>query len=155
MTDRYINVKVAELLGWKHTGTQRDFHGADWKYLGKHPKSKRIRVMPNYCNDLNACAEFEAGMSFMDLCYYANWIQEDSMLHIVGYTPSDYRRDLNGLGKLIGATARQRCLAFIAVKTRPTKLNASQSEGYAATREALDKDIERMISENKNKPPTN
>ena len=117
MTDRYINVKVAELLGWKHTGTQRDFHGADWKYLGKHPKSKRIRVMPNYCNDLNACAEFEAGMTDVEIGYYAASIQKISMLTLVGYISMNESRDLHKLGKLIRATARQRCLAFIAVRT--------------------------------------
>ena len=140
MTDEEINLKVAELCGElpmyaveKGAGNyyRTGGHGytSEIERAGRYTQEEGarelcrgeiMRLVPipakNYCNDLNACAEFEAGMSFMDLGYYANWIQEDSMLYIVGYTAGDYRRDLNGLGKLIGATARQRCLAFIGTK---------------------------------------
>ena len=100
LTDKELRIKVAELLGWKNIRV-------DWDYFDYQDDTGLVATneigytlpLPDYPQDLNACADMEK-----------------SLIHTPDEsTWSEYREHLVGmLGKEWGfATARQRCEAFI------------------------------------------
>lgn len=95
LTNEEIRIKVAEAHG-----TMRWSYALPTKCIGAS--------VPNYPEDLNACAEFEATLTDDELWEYSKLLM-------------DYRQAANGFPlasrsevlKLQKATARQRCIAFI------------------------------------------
>ena len=102
MTDEQMRIKIAEAMGWtRHhmRPSETERHQKKWRYLSD---------LPDYLNDLNACAEFEATLTDDELWEYSKLLM-------------DYRQAANGFPlawksevlKLQKATARQRCIAFL------------------------------------------
>ena len=85
MTDQEINIKIAELCGWKQQTICTDMQGIPW------PSDP-----PNYAADLNACHEFEEGLTAEQWCEY------DKLLPL--HDPQKSH-----------CTSRQRCEAFLRV----------------------------------------
>lgn len=105
MTDEQMRIKIAEACGWKHhhmRPSETERHQKKWYYLSD---------LPDYLNDLNACAEFEATLTDDELWEYSKLLM-------------DYRQAANGFPlasrsevlKLQKATVRQRCIAFLKTK---------------------------------------
>lgn len=95
MTDEEINIKIAELCGWKIF--------SHWHNLWAPPR----RVVeyecdacpiPSYTKDLNACHEFEKTLTHIN-----DWMLYDKAL-------AETTEGFN-----FHATARQRCEAFLRV----------------------------------------
>jgi hypothetical protein len=80
-----LRIKVAELCGLRVGSTGFDQHS---------------RQIPDYPNDLNACAEFKKTMTPDQRYRYCNILSNEC-----GTGATDYH---------IFATAEQRCLAFVA-----------------------------------------
>lgn len=104
-TDDEINKAVAEALGWTDCGRAS---GILQRPDGSHD------YPPNFCNDLNACAEMEATLSY---CQQMNFV--DALLAIINHEPNydiddDFCSD-DGWS-LAAATARQRTEAFLRTK---------------------------------------
>lgn len=101
MTDQEINIKVAELCGWKPQTICTDKQGNPW------PSDP-----PNYVADLNACHEFAAWLDTEQQIQFAEELQ-----FIVLENP--YRAWWNPTAmevfQIADATARQRCEAFLRV----------------------------------------
>lgn len=113
-----LRIRVAELCGWTHL---RVFSGYLWGYFGHNPNwsagclGDTLNV-PDYPNDLNACAKFEKGLS-----------KEQKEV----YTCNLYRVVVNSNGRrhfpisawmafwLLSATSEQRCRAFVATMDHP------------------------------------
>lgn len=99
-----LRVKVGELLGWtpaKSTGFV--VHG--WK----SPDGKQfctLGQLPNWPKDLNACAEFEKGLTENQ--------RYDYIALVLGKSWGDVWTSADAFN-LCHATAEQRCRAFIAV----------------------------------------
>lgn len=92
MTDEQINIKIAELCGWKPQTLCTDYDGNPW------PDSP-----PNYAADLNACHEFERTLLTAD-SFCGHWEEYSNRLVA-----------LLGCTDIFHATARQRCEAFLRV----------------------------------------
>ena len=100
MTPEKQRIAIAEACGW--TDIERRDCGADksdFDWSGRPISSDNPwNRLPNYLNDLNACAEFERNLqAFTELYYTVNLI----------YILCDDRFEL------ITATATQRCEAFL------------------------------------------
>lgn len=96
-----LRVRVAELCGW--TGVQ--------VYNGHVYGSRGLAVqMPirNYCNDLNACAEFEKTLTIEQRRYYVH-----HLMRLNGNLPSNHVYP-EEIYDIITATAEQRAIAFVA-----------------------------------------
>lgn len=117
MTDEQtaLRVKVAELCGENVAadagflrGSYRVFRfktGVEWRAEGEEPWN----WTPDFPNDLNACAEFEKGLSEDQQLAYT---KELSMLTRNGW--AIFGNHIMTLFPLLHATAEQRCRAFIA-----------------------------------------
>lgn len=90
LTNEQVRVIIATRLGWTEV---QIFPGVGVK--GRDPKTGTPEHVPNYPQDLNACAEMEATLE------QPEWIEYDALL--------DY---INMMRKA-SATARQRCDAFL------------------------------------------
>lgn len=112
MTDEEIIIKIAETMGWKDLENE-DFseYGVPcFMLMGSNNTGTRL-MPPDYLNDLNACAEFEATLTDDELWEYSKLLM-------------DYRQAANGFPlasrsevlKLQKATARQRAEAFLKTK---------------------------------------
>lgn len=111
MTDIEMRIAIAGACGWKQTHIMQ--MGPKGKYVRTYRKGrgKLHQKLPNYLNDLNACAEFEATLTDDELWEYSKLLM-------------DYRQAANGFPmasrsevlKLQKATARQRCIAFLKTK---------------------------------------
>ena len=103
LTDEEIRIKVAKSIGWvdiwkRQCGHNLGAPGAfDW--VGREKPGGAEYVLPNYPEDLNACAEFEKTLTNEEL-----W-QIDAIL----FNLPDCRAPFV-------ATARQRCLAYLKTK---------------------------------------
>jgi len=115
-TNTDLRIYVAELLEW--TEIQNGFHCTSGKYLlnattdiygvipadkGKHEDDQSFIPLPNYPNDLNACALFERGLSIhLRRTYYE---------YLIELTQAN--RSAENWWTCATATARQRCIAFV------------------------------------------
>lgn len=117
MSDNQIRIAIAEVLGWKFSDTVDRFgnrfyeRGDQWRRVGDYPNT--YEPLPDYLNDLNACAEFERTLSEGEITDYGIEVfrimnQTDRSIASVDGDPL--------WGKLIQATARQRCEAFLRTK---------------------------------------
>lgn len=97
MTNEEIRIKVAEAMGWEVISdtlcnVKPDKNG--------DPEIEPIAPLPNYPEDLNACAEFEKMMTDEEHNRYR--------AHLYGMTFNPR--------ECFSATARQRCLAYLKTK---------------------------------------
>lgn len=94
MTDEQMRIAIAEACGWIHhhmRPSETERHQKKWRYLSD---------LPNYLNDLNACAEFEAMLTSAERFTYIVELNK-----LCGDEPS-----------AVWATARQRCIAYLKTK---------------------------------------
>lgn len=106
MTDEQMRIAIAEALGYTHVRIIKDIEGPPDAGIGHHPT--KPHSVPDYLNDLNACAEFEKTLTDDELWEYSKLLM-------------DYRQAANGFPlawrsevlKLQKATTRQRCIAFL------------------------------------------
>lgn len=108
MNPEQQQIAIAEFCGWKQTHIMQ--MGPKGKYVRTYQKGrgKLHQKLPNYLNDLNACAEFEAMLTDDELWEYSKLLM-------------DYRQAANGFPlasrsevlKLQKATTRQRAEAFL------------------------------------------
>ena len=61
MTDEEMRIAIAEALGYTHVRIIKDIEGPPDIGIGHHPT--KPHSVPDYLNDLNACAEFEATLT--------------------------------------------------------------------------------------------
>jgi hypothetical protein len=116
MTDEQINVKIAELCGWRLR------QESDGEFSLIDPKGEKVSAdwdpsttlesfsyaLPNYCADLNACHEMEAYLTVNEMTPYL-----DELYRIVQDPHICYTT--HGMAT-VGATAKQRALAFLKTK---------------------------------------
>ena len=97
MTDQEIRIAVTEELGWINTpdGWYDSINRRTFPWIGNHN-------LPDYCHDLNACAEMEKALT------EEQWIDYQATLWGI----LDRDRETNPRS----ATARQRCEAFLRVR---------------------------------------
>ena len=102
MTDEEINVTIAEACGI----LSKD----QWGKIYKTPQGY-VRDVPDYLNDLNACAEFEATLTYEEAEAY-----EDELCDIC--KRDNELEDNPAPWRFAVATAKpkQRCLAFLKTK---------------------------------------
>lgn len=99
MTDEQINQCIAEACGWTEIRNSVYRHHKPW---GHPPLNRdRIKLLPDYCNDLNAMHEAE---SILD-----EDCRNGFRLELLNVTDSKY---FGGFDH-IHATARQRAEAFL------------------------------------------
>ena len=118
MTEKHrkINTDVAKILGWSGVVLTTECRPGKppREYLEGHSPGQGMpgycRV-PDYCNDLNACAEFEKAMTIKERGNYRR-----VLANLVGKT----EKPNSGYGERVcHASAEQRSKAFI--KTHETK----------------------------------
>lgn len=98
MTPDEIRIAVAECLGWEFPSNLILCSDGRWGFKQGRQESDKV---PDYPNDLNACAEFEATLTSQERETYAFWLA-----HICDF------------GTYIFATALQRCEAFLRTKDK-------------------------------------
>jgi len=111
MNDEEINRAIAEHLGWiVPDGCANWRTRPDGKMVFFNPLSEQDPI-PNYCGDLNACAEFEK--TIVDwVCYR---IKLSNVLGI-GYAPDlDICEDVRAF---VSAKPKQRCEAFLRIHNK-------------------------------------
>ena len=98
MTDEQMRIKIAEACGWTMVTT---LNCGSYPH-GINPTGDRMHtaVLPDYLNDLNACAEFEAVLTSAERFTFL--VELDKLC---GDEPS-----------AVWATARQRAEAFLRTK---------------------------------------
>jgi len=105
---RKLRVRVAELCGWRYP---LDRSESKPPYEMNEPSALRYkrlaRTIPDYCNDLNACAAFEKTMT------EDQGVQFRLCLMFNSDGPRSTFRSVEAA--LCHATAEQRCRAFVAV----------------------------------------
>jgi len=107
MTDPAIRIACAEACGWKDINPK---HGApigrpaDWDT----ERDTRWFNLPDYPNDLNACAQFEATLKYEEQPVYLLHLKRVLMRTSPTQSAAEFEQTT--------ATARQRCEAFLKVK---------------------------------------
>lgn len=113
LTDDEIRVRVAELMGF----TEVRFQGSG-SYVGFVGKAPRMTwsgyPIANYPADLNACASFEATLTDKQWEDYGEHICDEFMRQRGDMTIAEMTR------AAFGASARQRCEAFLATMGKDT-----------------------------------
>ena len=124
LTEQQINANVAELIGWTHGQVEKGSCGG-WvceyvwfmpgfnfpqtaKWIAENGNSRP----PNYCNDLNACADFERAMypGIRNDYITALW----KVCGNEGNNPHFWSEwNFRAFYSIVHATARQRCEAFL------------------------------------------
>lgn len=117
MTNNAQRIKIGRACGWT------DFHiyVADVKYLigvlkGRHPSHTiGIIELPNYTDDLNACAEMENWLNekYSRRSVNNHWRSYHIQLWKVVNPDIDFQWDSERWVDCIYATAPQRCEAFL------------------------------------------
>lgn len=118
-TQNALRVRVAELCGWTHLSDIIDIIPTrrHWWPPGKQNSldSRDLTYLPDYPNDLNACAEFEETLTPNQLWYYDHRLSEIVEKERPCST-FNQRQDY-----LWHATAKQRCRAFVKVMEGKSK----------------------------------
>lgn len=99
MTDEQMRIAIAEACGWKVINdtlcnVKPDKNG--------DPEIEFIAPLPDYLNDLNACAEFEAMLTDKEWNIYSAEIVSLPL----------WNRTTDTVKHIPQATARQRCINF-------------------------------------------
>lgn len=106
MNDEQLRIAVAEALGWEFQDRRpiRGWLSPSGEFRGGHGRN----VLPNWPEDLNVCHEFEEGLTDIEFCRYTQIL--------CGHTTPGERICWGGedAWRACHATARQRCLAFLA-----------------------------------------
>jgi len=113
-----LRVKVAELRGWENIGPDGR-HMPQFIYGNRKGTVVRERI-PDYCNDLNACAEFRKSLTRKQHGVYGNILWD--MLHPKRdhvYAPYWF---------LIDATAQDHCRAFVKTMEAPSVPEVTKSD---------------------------
>jgi hypothetical protein len=98
MTDEQINLRIAEACGWTEIRNSVYRHHKPW---GHPPLNRdRIKLLPDYCNDLNAMHEAEKLLTDEQCLFVRDYLRE----RLENYPASRY---------IWHATARQRAEAFL------------------------------------------
>jgi hypothetical protein len=103
LSDEELRFKCAELCGWTRLNWNT------WEHKDSRMSVWPTTSVPNYPADLNAMHEAEKM-----LAKPSEWIGYISFLEPLA--------DSNGAGFIVHVTARQRCIAFIAVKQQPVEV---------------------------------
>lgn len=101
MTDEQINIKIAGLCGWTFDPEELP----DYPWFDK--EGEGYKHCPNYAADLNACHEFEKTLAVVQ---QALFVSKLSQILTPILFPQSFR--------IIHATARQRCEAFLRVHSQ-------------------------------------
>jgi hypothetical protein len=113
LSDEELRVRCAKALGAENiheSAVIASFgDGCGDGLCGKFPVDDGYAPIPNYPADLNAMHEAEKM-----LAKPSEWMGYISFLEPLA--------DSNGAGFIVHATARQRCIAFIAVKQQPVEV---------------------------------
>lgn len=122
LTDEELNVRLAELLGWKHVG-RRATIVPDFPTGYPPTASGLVHMVPRYCQSLDACALVEAGLDDSDLWF--KWVENLMDICLQPFA-RDWRTEpfltqQSGWKVIALATARQRCIALIATLTEHAK----------------------------------
>jgi len=94
-----VRIIIAELRGW--VAVDRAVRG-----IYMEDKDGVEDIIPDYLNDLNACHEFEDGMTGAQQVIYGDWL---------GWIAQKTEKPLRWTWN---ATAAQRCRAFVLTMTR-------------------------------------
>lgn len=121
-----LRVKVAELRGWEEVVWASLDSLEGLPPLGhEYGRDSGHCQIPDYPNDLNACAEFEKGLKPIQRFEYANALEEALDLIPEGH----------GLGlrehrnfAYATATAEDRCRAFVAVMEAPSDPSGTEKQ---------------------------
>ncbi len=107
MTKDEVNIKIAESLGW--ISYPHSVYGFPLWHHTKHGEPKNVDLgletefLPNFYEDLNACASFEATLTYEEKEEYVNLLINP----------------MSGLSSECDAcfsTAPQRCRAYLTIK---------------------------------------
>lgn len=125
MSDEQINIAIAELTGLAviHDPAGPKDCPEAWKtgfFTPKAAKQRRIswpssaviKVVPDYCNDLNAMHEAENKLTPFQRIKHGHFLQEILNEAVVGFV-SNYESELKSLSRVASATAAQRAEAFL------------------------------------------
>ncbi len=127
MTDQEINIKIAELCGYRKA-TDRDRTRGKYEWVAVNPIGLEIgwsedceyhHCIPNYAADLNACHEFEETLDAL-----TEWHGEEHHANAEEAYMGALSQVCKGQNQwsddwqVIHATARQRCEAFLRVHGR-------------------------------------
>lgn len=102
MSDEEARVMVAEKCGWKRADCEC---GCDEKWWAPGATFPVISP-PDYCSDLNACHEFEKGLTDEE------WVRYIDALKVVLHA---YTNSYKSVRAKVHANGRQRCEAFLMV----------------------------------------
>lgn len=114
MSDDELNVAVAELCGWTEIHKMGGMTPEEERYFGRRwierfKEYSSVLPLPNYAQDLNACAEFEKTLTPEE---YRDYV---ALLALSANDPEGPDGDERFARRLISATATQRCAAFLAI----------------------------------------
>lgn len=110
MTTEQINVAIAESMGWVKLDKRVPSVVPNGGYYEYQNGDVFRHQLPNYCSDLNACADFERTLTPDESAdYYCTHLPD-----VVGADTDDWMH--KQLPKLASATALQRCEAYLRVK---------------------------------------
>lgn len=107
LTNDTLRVRIAEALGWTDLIFRGIVKPIEHDFIGRPPTMDEgwLASLPDYENDLNACAQFEAGLT------EEQW--EVYIEHLRGITARAHPK-IDQLRRKVSATALQRCLAYLA-----------------------------------------
>lgn len=111
MTDEQINIKIAELCGYrKLKNSERVAINPRGDQVGWSELHEYVHCIPNYAADLNACHEFEKTLIAGDFkqTFHATNRYVNELCKILQCLDT-------ALFQFTHATARQRCEAFLRV----------------------------------------
>ena len=139
-----LRVKVAELCGW-YVERSVGHEGVNGELVldsGRPPGARRtdpLQRLPNFCNNLNACAEFEKGLTYEQCRKYheeLEWVQAEMTEERNG------QEDYPAQDFWFHATAEQRCRAFIATmegsSVEPEVTKSANAPAYLKDSESLE-----------------
>lgn len=112
LTDEQIRVKIAECCGWTQNSRQCAFNDGRHQWFNTNDGCCYVEC-PNFTSDLNACAEMEKTLKGSEMDEYAGFLCDE-------IDKPEFAGQSAAFG-LLHATARQRCIAFLKVKTKEEK----------------------------------
>jgi hypothetical protein len=111
MTDQQINVKIAELCGWKR-GRRLHCVESEWVWHNPEGQLRGQCCIPDYANDLNACHEMEKQLNYDDRVRYRILLAGNSGRRNATHPTVE--------AAMCHASAKERAEAFIKVKDGKT-----------------------------------
>ena len=110
MTDEQINIKIAELCGWRKD-SQNGFQPT-WKNTDGTRYAESL--LPNYAADLNACHEFEVKLKKFGV--FSSYLSHLAIVCGFNAQGDEAWFKLHaGVEAVCSATASQKCEAFLRI----------------------------------------